>query len=234
MTILLLEDDVVLGRSLANALELAGFAVHVVSDGAAALSHLRDEQPELVMVELMLPTLDGLSVCRRIRARSDVPLILLAPQSSDTNQIAALELGADDYIVKPVSESVVLARVRALLRRKQAAPARHEREILRRGGLVVDVAGRRVWRDQQEVILNVKEFDLLICLIRHEGAVLEYDALQKQVGFKDDSRTLFVYMRKLREKVERDPSHPEYLLTVPHLGYRFQVPPAAYRQTLPD
>ncbi|HSH77027.1 MAG TPA: response regulator [Herpetosiphonaceae bacterium] len=123
-TILLLEDDVVLGQSLARALESAGLAVHIVCDGAGALSHLRDEQPDLVVVELMLPNLDGLSVCRRIRARSDVPIILLAPQSSDTNQIAALELGADDYIVKPVSESVVLARVRALLRRKDGARAR--------------------------------------------------------------------------------------------------------------
>ncbi len=226
-TILLVEDEAVLGETLRYNLEREGHTVLHATDGVQGLELARSSQPDLVILDVMLPRLDGFSVCRILRTESAVPILMLTARQDEVDRIAGLELGADDYVIKPFSLGELLARVRAILRRGQRDNASMQREVLQSGELKVDTGSRRMWRGKQEVALSAKEFDLLACLMRHRGMALSRDLLLERVWgyeFIGDSRTVDVHVRWLREKIERDPSQPEYVTTVRGIGYRFQSP----------
>jgi DNA-binding response OmpR family regulator len=221
-TILIVEDDAVVRDTLALNLRAEGYEVHTVEDGEAALVEANELKPDLVVLDVMLPKLDGLSVCRILRRRSQVPIILLTARGTEADKIVGLETGADDYIVKPFSLGEFLARVRAALRRGAVATATDE---LSSGNLRVDLITRRVNLGEIELQLAPKEFDLLATLMRHAGAVLTRDLLLTRVWGDDylgDTRTVDVHIRWLRQKIEEDPSNPERIVTLRGVGYRFE------------
>ncbi len=225
-TILLVEDDPTLSDTLRYNLEREGYAVIVAGDGVQGLERARRDQPDLVILDIMLPRLDGFSVCRILRQESDVPILMLTARQDEIDRIAGLELGADDYVSKPFSLGELLARVRAIMRRTDRQPA-GSREILDAGDLRVDTGSRRAWRAGVELSLSQKEFDLLACLMRNRGMVLSRDVLLERVwgfDFLGDRRTVDVHIRWLREKVEPDPGRPTYIQTVRGVGYRFEAP----------
>lgn len=225
-TLLLVEDDQTLAETLRYNLDREGYTVLLATDGVTALEYARRDQPDLVLLDIMLPRLDGFSVCRILRKESDVPIIMLTARHDEVDRIAGLELGADDYIGKPFSLGELLARVRAILRRTDRRPA-NDREVLDAGTLKIDTGSRRVWRGGGELTLSQKEFDLLTCLVRNRGMALSRDVLLERVwgyDFLGDSRTVDVHIRWLREKVEAEPGRPVYIQTVRGVGYRFEVP----------
>ncbi len=223
-TILLVEDETLLADTLRYNLEREGYTVLSAADGVTGLDLARTEKPDLLILDVMLPKLDGFSVCRIIRRESNTPIMMLTARQDEVDRIAGLELGADDYVIKPFSLGELLARVRALLRRSDRQPVGVEREVLAADQLKVDTGSRRVFRDGEEVSLAQKEFDLLVCLMRNRGMALSRDLLLERVwgyDFPGDSRTVDVHVRWLREKVELDPSKPHYIQTVRGIGYRF-------------
>ncbi len=227
-TILLIEDDQTLSETLRYNLEREGYGVLSAGDGVMGLELARREQPDLLILDIMLPRLDGFSVCRILRQESDVPILMLTARQDEVDRIAGLELGADDYVSKPFSLGELLARVRAIMRRTDRRP-NGNREVLDAGSLRVDTGSRRAWRDGGELSLSQKEFDLLTCLVRNRGMALSRDVLLERVwgyDFLGDSRTVDVHIRWLREKVEPDPGRPVYIQTVRGVGYRFEVPSA--------
>jgi DNA-binding response OmpR family regulator len=224
-TILLVEDETTLAETLRYNLEREGFSVMIAADGVQGLDQARREPPDLIVLDIMLPRLDGFSVCRIIRQESDVPIMMLTARQDEVDRIAGLELGADDYISKPFSLGEFLARVRAIMRRSDRQPRAGARAVLEAGPLRVDTSRRRAWRDGQELTLPQKEFDLLTCLVRNHGIALSRDLLLERVwglDFIGDSRTVDVHIRWLREKIEPDPARPRYIQTVRGIGYRFE------------
>ncbi len=225
-SILLVEDDPTLSETLRYNLEREGYRVYTAGDGIQALELARREHPDMLLLDVMLPRLDGFSVCRILRQESDVPILMLTARQDEIDRIAGLELGADDYVSKPFSLGELLARVRAIMRRSDRQPI-GSREIFEAGELKLDTGSRRVWRDNIEITLAQKEFDLLACLVRNRGMALSRDVLLERVwgyDFAGDNRTVDVHIRWLREKIEADPSHPTYIQTVRGIGYRFEVP----------
>jgi DNA-binding response OmpR family regulator len=226
-TILLVEDETILANTLRYNFEHEGYTVLVAADGVQALELARQKQPDLLILDVMLPRLDGFSVCRILRSESDVPIIMLTARQDEIDRIAGLELGADDYVVKPFSLGELLARTRAILRRGRREEEARQREVLQAAELKVDTGSRRVWRGTQEIALSAKEFDLLVCLMRNRGLALSRDLLLERVwgyDFLGDSRTVDVHVRWLREKIEPDPSQPVFIHTVRGTGYRFEAP----------
>ena len=226
-TILLVEDDATLAETLRYNLEREGYLVIGAGDGVTALEYARQRQPDIVVLDVMLPRLDGFSVCRMLRKESSIPIIMLTARQDEVDRIAGLELGADDYLTKPFSVGELLARIRAILRRSDRSNTIIERDILHIGTIKLDVGSRRTWRDDNEIQLSQKEFDLLACLMRNRGLALSRDVLLERVwGFDyiGDGRTVDVHIRWLREKIEQDPSNPIYLQTVRGIGYRFDLP----------
>ncbi len=225
-TILLVEDEPTLSETLRYNLEREGYTVLSAADGVQGLELARREQPDLLILDIMLPRLDGFSVCRILRQESDMPILMLTARQDEVDRIAGLELGADDYVSKPFSLGELLARVRAIMRRTDRQPS-GSREVLDAGALRVDTGSRRAWRAGAELTLSQKEFDLLTCLIRNRGMALSRDVLLERVwgyDFLGDSRTVDVHIRWLREKVEPDPGRPIYIQTVRGVGYRFEIP----------
>ena len=221
-TILIVEDDAVVRDTLALNLRAEGYEVHEAEDGEAGLALGRELEPDLVVLDVMLPKLDGLTVCRVLRRESQVPIIMLTARGMESDKIVGLETGADDYIVKPFSLGEFLARVRAALRRGVVAPVTDE---LVSGDLRIDLIARRAYLGETELQLAPKEYDLLATLMRHTGAVLTRDLLLTRVWGDDylgDTRTVDVHIRWLREKIEQDPSHPERISTLRGIGYRFE------------
>lgn len=225
-TLLLVEDDPTLSETLRYNLEREGYTVLSAADGVTGLELARREQPDLLILDLMLPRLDGLSVCRILRQESDIPVIMLTARQDEIDRIAGLEMGADDYVAKPFSLGELLARIRAIMRRTDRR-ATTTREVLEAGQLRVDTGARRAWRGSDELALSQKEFDLLTCLLRNRSIALSRDVLLERVwgyDFPGDSRTVDVHIRWLREKVEPDPSRPVFIQTVRGVGYRFELP----------
>ena len=223
-TILLVEDETLLADTLRYNLEREGYTVITAADGVTGLDLARAEPPDLLILDVMLPKLDGFSVCRILRRETNLPIMMLTARQDEVDRIAGLELGADDYVVKPFSLGELLARVRAILRRSDRQPTGVERELLTAERLRVDTGSRRVFRDGLEITLAQKEFDLLVCLMRNRGMALSRDLLLERVwgyDFPGDSRTVDVHVRWLREKVEADPGKPVYIQTVRGIGYRF-------------
>lgn len=221
--LLLVEDENTMRETLALNLRAEGYVVDTAADGEQGLELARASEHDLLVLDVMLPKLDGLTMCRILRRESSVPIILLTARGTETDKIIGLETGADDYIVKPFSLGEFLARVRAALRR--GAVLREPTNELVSGDLRLDLAARQGWRQGAELALAPREFDLLAALMRNRGAVLTRDLLLARVWGEDyvgDARTVDVHIRWLRQKVEEDPSEPQRILTVRGLGYRFE------------
>jgi DNA-binding response OmpR family regulator len=226
-TILLVEDELTLAETLRYNLEREGYTVLLATDGVQGLELARREAPDLIVLDIMLPRLDGFSVCRILRQEHDMPVIMLTARQDEVDRIAGLELGADDYISKPFSLGEFLARVRAIMRRSERQPRLAAREVLEASRLKIDTSRRRAWCEGEELNLSQKEFDLITCLVRNRGIALSRDLLLERVwgiDFIGDSRTVDVHIRWLREKIESDPSRPRYIQTVRGIGYRFEAP----------
>jgi DNA-binding response OmpR family regulator len=223
--VLVVEDEQTLRETLTYNLTREGYRTMAVDDGRAAIDTARRERPDLILLDLMLPGVDGFEVCRTIRQEMPTPILILSARDGELDTVLGLELGADEYVAKPFALRPLLARVKALLRRAEmTAPAAHADEIAF-GEVVLDCAGRRLRRGEQEIALTMKEYDLLHLLVSHAGQVLSRDVLLEKVwgyDFVGDSRTVDVHIRWLREKVERDPSAPAHIITVRGVGYRFQ------------
>src|SRR5215211_1852348 len=229
-TILVVEDDATLAMTLRYNLERAGYRCVVASDGARALELARRERPALVLLDVMLPGMDGIEVCRRLRAESTVPIIMLTARVEEIDRVVGLEVGADDYVTKPFGMRELVARVRAALRRAAMQPDEEAAALrpARFGAITVDPARRELRRDGARVALKPKEFDLLWHFVRHPGRVFTRDQLLERVwgyDFAGSGRTVDVHVRWLREKIEDDPGHPRYLRTSRGTGYLFDLAP---------
>jgi two-component system response regulator RegX3 len=223
--ILVVEDEVSLADTIRYNLEREGYAVTVASDGRQALELFRTEGSRLVILDLMLPEVSGLDVCRAIRAESDVPIIMVTAKDSEADKVAGLELGADDYVTKPFSVRELVSRVRANLRRAGPRPAAAAADDVLAGGPVrVDVPRHEVTIRGEPVPVPPKEFELLQAFLRRKGRLLTRDFLIEEVWGPDyfgDTKTLDVHVKRLRRKIEEDPHRPVHLLTVRGLGYKF-------------
>ena len=223
-SILVVEDELRIAGLVRDYLEHAGFEVVVATDGDAALSSARASRPDLVVLDLGLPGRDGLDVTRELRRSSNVPIVMLTARGDEADRIVGLELGADDYIVKPFSLKELVARVRAVLRRTAGGGALGSREVLRAGGVEVDLPRMRVTVEGRRVELTPTEFDLLATLVREPGRVFTrgqlLDAI-RGVAFESYERAVDAHVKNLRKKIESAPGAPRYILTVHGIGYRF-------------
>lgn len=220
--ILVVDDEKKLVAILKGYLEQAGFAVVTAYEGQQALTVFRHEKPALVLLDLNLPIIDGLDVCRALRKESNVPVIMLTARVEEADRLVGLELGADDYIVKPFSPREVVARVRAVLRRSEGEAARVE--TLSAGDLTVDLGKHSVRVNDRAVDLTPTEFDLLAVMMRDPGRALTRLQLLDQVQgetFEGYERTIDAHIKNLRQKIERDPKNPRYIMTVFGVGYKF-------------
>lgn len=221
---LIVEDDPNVGDVVMRYLERAGLEVDLVTDGSVALAALLSTPPDLVVLDVMLPGMDGLEVCRRLRATSPVPVIMLTALGEAEDRIAGLEIGADDYMTKPFSPQELVLRVQSVLRRAQGPLAPAGRSLLRDGDLVVDLAAHEVLVRGQAQPLTAREHDLLVHLMRNPRRAMTREELLRDVwGWEfGDHSTVTVHIRRLREKVETEPSAPRRIVTVFGIGYRFE------------
>jgi DNA-binding response OmpR family regulator len=204
-----------------------GFDVKAVGDGAIALQEIMAFQPDLVLLDIMLPGMSGLEICRRLRAQSAIPVIMLTARGEEIDRVLGLEVGADDYLPKPFSFRELLARIRSILRRVELDRQISQTQSVTLGNLTLDPVARRIFKDDQELQLSAREFDLLANLMRNAGRALSREELLSEVWGSDwigDQRTLDVHVRWLRLKVEDDPASPRYIQTVRGHGYRFAGP----------
>jgi len=226
--ILVVEDDGTLRTTLEYNLTKQGYSVFSAADGLEAIEKARREKPELVILDIMLPKLDGLEVCRILRQEMIVPILMLTARAEEIDKILGLEVGADDYMTKPFSMRELMARVKAMLRRTQMVQesATNSRPVsLRSGDLDIDSSRHAVTVGDKRVSLNPKEFDLLAFLVKNKGQVFSRDTLLEKVwgyDFAGDTRTIDVHMRWLREKIETNPEQPARLITVRGVGYKFE------------
>ncbi len=228
ISILLVEDEAAIGEGLTTSLQAEGFRLHWVRDGDRALAAWQRHRPDLVLLDLMLPGLGGTEVCRRLRAESDVPIIMLTAKDTEVDRVVGLELGADDYVTKPFSTRELIARIRAVLRRGRAPEPDEPLAPVEAGGVRLDRARHEVRVDGHAVELPPKEFDLLELLIDHAGLVLTRDRIIDRVWGADyvgDTKTLDVHIRRLRSRIEDDPAAPRRIQTVRGVGYRFDDQP---------
>jgi two-component system response regulator ResD len=224
-TVLVVDDEPTIAEVVARYLERAGYRTRVAADGVQAIEAAAVQRPDLVVLDLMLPGLDGLEVMRRLRERDPdrIAVILLTAKSEEADRVIGLRLGADDYVVKPFSPAELVARVDAVLRRVDTSPA-HEAPIVL-SEMTIDPAARRVTVRGEEVALTQREFDVLLFLSRHPGQVFSRNQLMDavwQYSFYTDTSTVTVHIRRLRSKIESDPAQPRHIQTVWGVGYRFQ------------
>jgi two-component system OmpR family response regulator len=225
--ILVVEDDRNLLDTIKYNLLKEGYAALVALDGAEALDIARQQKPDLIILDIMLPKIDGFEVCRILRKEMTVPIIMLTARTDETDRIIGLDTGADDYMTKPFSIRELLARVRALLRRIKMVETRvpEEQAILNIGDITIDMNRHRVTVKEQQLELTAKEFDLLGFLAKHESYVFSREQLLEKVwgyDFAGDTRTVDVHIRWLRQKIETDPANPKHLLTVRGTGYKIE------------
>jgi DNA-binding response OmpR family regulator len=221
-TVLVVDDEPIVREVVCSYLQREGYRTLEAGDGPTARALLEQSTPALVVLDLMLPGTDGLELCRWIRGRSELPLIMLTARGEEADRIVGLELGADDYVTKPFSPRELVARVRSVLRR--ASPVGAGGEQLTVGDLTIDQCTHEVTKGDRELRLTAKEFDLLWFLARHRRQVFSRDQLMDRVwGYTSalDTGTVTVHVRRLREKIEDDPAHPRHLQTVWGVGYRF-------------
>jgi DNA-binding response OmpR family regulator len=226
-TILVVDDETTLRETLVEALEVEGFRVVAAADGREALARFRAERPELIVLDLMLPELSGVEVCRIVRAESGVPILMLTAKDSEVDKIVGLELGADDYVTKPFSLRELTARIRALLRRSEQAATPSPPAVVDLGTVQIDLAGHQILRDGRAVPVKPKAFELLAFLIRNPGQAFTRDQLLEHVwgyDYAGETRTVDVHVHWLRTALESDASAPQYLHTVRGVGYVFRRP----------
>jgi two-component system alkaline phosphatase synthesis response regulator PhoP len=243
-TILIIDDEAVLVETITYNLELAGYRVMSAADGVSGLEMARSMTPDLIILDLMLPEVDGLEVCRQLRSEQGTaatPIMMLTAKGDEIDKVVGLEVGADDYVTKPFGRRERLARLRSLLRRTDYMSASREKQEQRQSPaelevprpnrqlvvepLRIDLAGRQVFCRGQEMELQPKQFDLLVFLVRNRGTVLTRDQLLSNVwgyDYTGDTRTVDVHVRWLREKLEEDPANPRLIQTVRGVGYRFR------------
>jgi two-component system, OmpR family, response regulator RegX3 len=221
--ILLIEDEAPIADSVAYSLKSEGFEVEIAADGLAGLSKYRSFAPDLIVLDLMLPKLSGLDLCRTVRKESSTPIIMLTAKTEEIDRVVGLELGADDYIPKPFSVRELIARVRAILRRTETARGEGDTTRLQAAGISMDLVRRRVTLDGEMIHLPLKQFELLRVLMSGKDRVVSREELFRSVWDADtayDTGTLDVHVRWLREKLETDPGHPQRIRTVRGVGYR--------------
>jgi len=221
-TVLIVEDELKITRLVRDYLEQAGFAVLEAADGQAALSLARAQRPDMIVLDLGLPGIDGLDVTRRLRETSSVPIIMVTARTEETDRIVGLELGADDYLTKPFSPKELVARIRAVLRRADATMGGGE--MVRAGPMTIDIPKRRVTIGDGDVSLTATEFDVLLALARHPGRIYtraQLLDLVHGVSFQSYERSIDAHIKNIRRKIEPDPSRPVYVLTVYGVGYKF-------------
>jgi DNA-binding response OmpR family regulator len=221
-TILVIEDDEIFLETLAFNLEQEGYIIKMAADSFTGLELARAHIPDLIILDVMLPGLDGFSVCRMLRREFTMPIIILTARAGEMDKIIGLDSGADDYITKPFSLGEFLARVRAALRRRSGST---EDNHFKSGDLIVDLIARKAYKGATALNLSYKEFDLLVELMRHQGMVLSRDLLVSTIwGYEgmSGSRTVDVHIRWLREKIEENPSKPKRIVTIQRIGYRFE------------
>ncbi|MEU0033083.1 MULTISPECIES: response regulator transcription factor [unclassified Streptomyces] len=224
--VLVVDDDPTVAEVVSGYLDRAGYLVDRAADGPAALARAAAHWPDLVVLDLMLPGMDGLEVCRRMRGRGPVPVIMLTARGDEDDRILGLEVGADDYVTKPFSPRELVLRVESVLRRARPATAAHP---LHAAGLGLDPAARRATKGSVELALTTREFDLLAFFLRHPGRVFSREDLMREVWGWDfgDLSTVTVHVRRLRGKVEDDPARPRLIQTVWGVGYRFDATTSA-------
>ncbi|WP_042427586.1 response regulator transcription factor [Streptacidiphilus anmyonensis] len=243
--ILVVDDDPTVAEVVSGYLQRAGYAVDRAVDGRAALDRAAALRPDLVVLDLMLPEIDGLEVCRRLRAEPlshAVPIVMLTAKGDEHDRILGLELGADDYVTKPFSPRELVLRIQSVLRRSAgaAAPDTADDDVpVAAGDLRVDASARRAWRGDRELTLTLREFDLLAFLLAHPGTAFGREELMRKVWGWDfgDLSTVTVHVRRLREKIEDDPAAPRLITTVWGVGYRFDpsdAPGRAAETAVPD
>ena len=222
--VLIIEDDPNVAEVVTRYLEREGYVVEAADDGLEGLQRALSDPPDLVVLDLMLPALSGLEVCRQLRAKAPIPVIMLTARGEEVDRIAGLELGADDYVAKPFSPRELTARVKAVLRRAAGGLAAEEAGVLRAGDLEVDPVAHEARLHSELVALTAREFDLLAFLMRNPRKAFRREELLADVwGFTyGDTSTVTVHVRRLREKVEADPSAPRHICTVWGVGYRFE------------
>jgi len=223
-TILIADDEPQLVKVVRGYLEQAGFRVVTAGDGPTALAQYKHEKPDLVLLDLNIPGMDGLDVARKLRAASNVPIIMITARVEETDRLIGLELGADDYVLKPFSPREVVARVRAVLRRSEAQPAAPE--VIRVADIVIDLTRHTVTRGGESIDLTPTEFGLLAAMAREPGrAFTRLQLLEAAQGdaFEGYERTVDAHIKNLRAKLERDPKKPEYIVTVFGVGYKFNA-----------
>jgi len=219
--VLIVEDEASISEPLSSHLSREGFEPAVAPTAEAARDEVRVSPPDLILLDVMLPDGDGRDLCREIRASSDVPIVMLTARGEDADKIVGLELGADDYVVKPFSAGELVARIRAILRRGRVPDARAPIEV---GDVRLDPAARTVTKGGEPVTLAAREFDLLAMLMANRGAVVRREAIMDEVWdahWFGSTKTLDVHIAWLRKKLEDDPSHPSYITTVRGVGFRF-------------
>lgn len=220
--ILVVEDEDAFSDALAFLLKKEGFQVNVASDGISGLESFDREGADLVLLDLMLPGLSGTEVCRQLRSRSSVPIIMLTAKDAEVDKVVGLELGADDYVTKPYSSRELIARIRAVMRRHQEPDT--STGLISAGPVRMDIERHVVLVNNVQVTLPLKEFELLEFLMRNSGRVLTRTQLIDRVWGSDyvgDTKTLDVHIKRLRSKIEKDPANPEFILTIRGLGYKF-------------
>jgi two-component system KDP operon response regulator KdpE len=221
--ILLVDDEVAIQRAVSPLLRARGYDVDVAGTGAEALKIFAERPPDLIVLDLGLPDLEGTEVCRRVRAQSAVPILVLSARGAEADKVNVLDLGADDYVTKPFGPEELLARIRVALRRVLSEEDT-EKGLLRAGDLTIDYDRRRVLRGDAEIRLTPKEFELLSLLARNHNRVLTHRAILKEIwgtSAVEQPEHLWTLVAQLRKKIEPDPSNPRYLLSEPWVGYRF-------------
>ncbi len=227
-TILVVDDETTLRETLVEALEIEGYRAVPAADGREALERFRSDRPDLVLLDLMLPLLSGVEVCRILRAESSVPIIMLTAKDSEVDKVVGLELGADDYVTKPFSLRELTARIRAIFRRADQAAAAAATDVpplIDLGRVQLDLAGHRLIRDGERVAVKPKAFELLAFLVRNPGQVFTRDQLLERVwgyDYAGETRTVDVHIHWLRSEIELDPGTPRLLHTVRGVGYAFR------------
>lgn len=221
-SILVVDDELQILRAMRASLSANGYEVRTAKNGEEALAELRKEMPELIVLDLVMPDISGLEVCRRVREFSKTPIIILSAKGADQDKINALDLGADDYVTKPFNLELLLARIRAVLRRTSSGEQIDD--VLKIGGVVVDTKSRKVIVEGKEIKLTPKEFEVLRYLIIRAGKIVTHRALLQAIWgweYVDQTEYLRVFVNQLRRKIEPDPHHPQYIMTEPWVGYRF-------------
>jgi len=233
-TILIVEDELALRETLTYNLKKDGFTVEAVGDGRTALESARKLKPDLILLDIMLPELDGFEVARILRKEMSTPILMLTARDDEIDRVVGLEMGADDYLTKPFSMRELMARVKAQLRRSRlfreelskSEPAQKQQEKLKFGNLVVNITRREVTLDGEPIQLKPQEYELLVFFAEHKGQMLSREFILERVwgwDFIGDSRTVDVHVRWLRQKIEEDASDPKRIITVRGGGYRFEV-----------